>query len=88
MVCPLDGARVASAPLPLIESASLWRRFRAGEAVKCPKTGSSFALSVDGSASVYRIGCTECGMSTAWFEPNGDSILERDEVGEPGLGDE
>jgi hypothetical protein len=87
MGCPLDGVRAAAAPLPLVEASALWSRFRAGEAIKCPRSGSSFALSVDGVSALYRLGCTECGMSTPWFESNGENITERDELGEDGIGD-
>jgi hypothetical protein len=48
--------------------AALWKAYRAGGAVKCPRDAGSLALSVDGGSRAYRFVCTECGTSSSWFE--------------------
>ncbi|MDP9149097.1 MAG: hypothetical protein M3O36_04030 [Myxococcota bacterium] len=47
----------------------LWNRFRTGVVVSCPRDKGPLALAVDGAAGVYRFVCTDCGVSSAWFEP-------------------
>jgi hypothetical protein len=71
-----------------VETEALWRRFRAGEAIRCPNSGSSFALSVDAATPAYKIGCSECGMASAWFEVTPNGILERPEPSGGTLGDD
>ncbi|MGH7440451.1 MAG: hypothetical protein ACRENE_32575, partial [Polyangiaceae bacterium] len=45
----------------------VWEVFRGGGTVACPTDASPMALSVDGSAAVYRFVCTCCGTSSPWF---------------------
>jgi hypothetical protein len=62
---------MADAPPPLstVEAVGeVWDHFRTGNTVACPTDGAPMALSVDGSAGVYRFVCTQCGTSSAWFE--------------------
>jgi transcription elongation factor Elf1 len=53
------------------EVSTLWAKFRCGDAVRCPKCHDrgSMALAVEGFSKSYRLVCTECGLSTPWFEP-------------------
>jgi transcription elongation factor Elf1 len=53
------------------EVVKLWSKFRGGDAVRCPKCNDhgSMALAVEGFSKSYRLVCTECGLSTPWFEP-------------------
>jgi hypothetical protein len=54
-----------------------WARFRSGDPVHCPIDHAPLALAVDASAGTYRFVCTECGVSSAWFESGPAGIRVR-----------
>jgi hypothetical protein len=54
-----------------------WARFRAGEPVPCPIDRAPLALTVDASAGTYRFVCTQCGVSSPWFESGPGGIRVR-----------
>jgi hypothetical protein len=55
----------------------LWDAFRQGAVVLCPADGAPLALSVDGSAGVYRFVCTRCGLASPWFESGSGGVHVR-----------
>lgn len=59
------------------ELASAWQTFRAGGIAQCPVDGAPLALSVDGTANVYRFVCTKCGVASSWFEAGAAGLLVR-----------
>jgi hypothetical protein len=72
-----DGAPLAS----LEELREVWDRFRTGSTVACPSDAAPMALSVDGSAGVYRFVCTRCGTASAWFESGTAGMVLRNGPG-------
>jgi hypothetical protein len=59
------------------ELREVWDRFRKGGTVPCPSDGVSMALSIDAAAGAYRFVCTQCGVSSAWFESGPHGIVVR-----------
>ncbi|HEY4012674.1 MAG TPA: hypothetical protein VGM06_05025 [Polyangiaceae bacterium] len=56
---------------------SCWARFRSGDPVPCPIDRAPLALAVDASAGTYRFVCTDCGVSSPWFESGPAGIRVR-----------
>ena len=61
------GGAAESPHLSHAEVAQLWAKFRAGDVIYCPRDSVGMALAVDGSAKIYRIVCTQCGLASPWF---------------------
>jgi hypothetical protein len=60
---------VPHVPLGTVEEVKeIWDRFRSGASVACPADGVAMALAVDAAVGVYRFVCTQCGLSSPWFE--------------------
>jgi hypothetical protein len=68
-------------PFPTLGTAQdiqvLWEAFRAGQVVPCPADAAPVALSVDGTANVYRFVCTSCGLASPWFESGAGAVHVR-----------
>jgi len=67
-------------PVPLgtkEELKDVWERYRRGASVPCPADGVAMALAVDAAAGAYRFVCTQCGVSSAWFECGPRGVLVR-----------
>jgi hypothetical protein len=67
-------------PVPLgtkEELTDVWERYRRGAPVPCPADAVAMALAVDAAAGAYRFVCTQCGVSSAWFESGPQGILVR-----------
>ncbi|MFO0667876.1 MAG: hypothetical protein U0174_28240 [Polyangiaceae bacterium] len=60
----------------------LWTLYRTGEAGRCPRDGGNIALAVEGSSRAYRLVCTQCGISTPWFEPTKNGVVVKAPYGE------
>jgi hypothetical protein len=59
------------------ELRDVWERFRQGESIPCPADAIPMALAVDAAANAYRFVCTQCGVSSAWFESGPHGIVVR-----------
>ena len=70
----------------------LWERFRAGDSALCPRDAKPLALQVDGAAKAYRLVCTQCGISSQWFEAAQNGVIMKGPaptlVPQPGLSDD
>jgi hypothetical protein len=67
-------------PVPLgtkEELKDVWDHYRRGAQVPCPADAVAMALAVDAAAGAYRFVCTQCGVSSAWFESGPQGILVR-----------
>jgi hypothetical protein len=76
----VDSPPPAVLPVPLgtkEELRKVWDCFRKGGTVPCPSDGVSMALSIDAASSAYRFVCTQCGVSSAWFESGPHGIVVR-----------
>lgn len=52
----------------------VWKDFRAGQHVTCPRDGEPLALSIDASSTTYRFVCTQCGHASPVFEATADGV--------------
>jgi hypothetical protein len=59
------------------ELRDVWERYRRGASVPCPADAVPMALAVDAAAGAYRFVCTQCGVSSAWFESSAHGIVVR-----------
>ena len=73
-----DEAPPGGPPLESVEEVRVvWDLFRSGGIVPCPTDAAPMALSVDGSAAIYRLVCTRCGTSSPWFESGANGVVLR-----------